>query len=103
MKKGRPGHLVVALVTEARRVEAEAVLFRETGTLGIRRRTVERTELARSHETVATRWGPVRVKVGVYAGQETSVVPEFEDCRALADEHGVAVAQVIEAARAARV
>lgn len=101
MKKGRPGHLVVALATDAAREAVEGALFRETGTLGIRRRRVERTVLERSFETVATAYGPIRVKLGRLGGRVTSAVPEHEDCRAAGARHGVAVADVSAAARAA--
>ncbi len=101
MKKGRSGHLVTVLATESAREAVEAALFAETGTLGLRRRTVERTVLEREFETVGTPWGEVRVKIGRHRGRVTSRVPEFDDCRTLADRHGVPVAEVIEAARAA--
>jgi uncharacterized protein (DUF111 family) len=101
MKKGRSGHLLVVLATEGSRAAVEAAILAETGTLGIRRRTVERTVLDREFESVGTPWGEVRVKVGRFGGVATSVVPEFEDCRALARTHGVPVACVVEAATAA--
>jgi uncharacterized protein (TIGR00299 family) protein len=99
MKKGRPGHLFTALVPASRRAAVEACVFRETGTLGVRRHVVERSVLERAHEEVATPWGPVRVKTGRLEGVVTSAVPEFEDCRRTADEHGVPVQRVVEAAR----
>ena len=46
-----------------------------------------------------TPFGVIRVKLGRHAGRATSVVPEFEDCRAAAERAGAAVAEVIEAAR----
>ncbi len=99
MKKGRAGHLVTALAPEATWRAVEETLLRETGTLGVRRTRVERTVLARETESVATPWGPVRVKVGRFGGAVTSREPEFEDCRALAERHGVPVADVFAAAR----
>jgi uncharacterized protein (DUF111 family) len=101
MKKGRPAHLLVALVPESARAQVERAIFRETGTLGIRRRAVERTTLERRFETAVTPWGEVRVKIGSYAGEETSRVPEFEECRALAERAGVPVSAVLDAARRA--
>lgn len=101
MKKGRPGHLIVALAPEHARAAVEQVLFTETGTLGVRRRAVERTVLERRHVSVDTPWGPVRIKLGTFEGAVTSAVPEFEDCRALAESGGVPVAEVIDSARAA--
>ncbi len=101
MKKGRSGHLVVALATEGTREAVEAVLFRETGTLGIRRRVCERTALERSVVTALTPFGDIRVKLGTYGGEITSAVPEHDDCRAAAERAGVAVSVVSDAARAA--
>ena len=79
----------------------EEAIFRETGTLGVRWHMVERAALRRSIERVSTPWGEVNVKVGWYERRATSVEPEFEDCRQLAEEHGVPVADVMRAARAA--
>lgn len=99
MKKGRSGHLVTALVSAAARGDVEAALFRETGTLGVRAAPVERSVLERSFETVSTPWGGVRVKVGRFRGRVTSREPELDDCRRLAAEHDVPVADVVAAAR----
>jgi pyridinium-3,5-bisthiocarboxylic acid mononucleotide nickel chelatase len=101
MKKGRPGHLIGAVVPDGARAAVEEVLFRETSTLGVRAHRVERTVLERELVEVATRYGPVRVKVGRRAGAVLNAAPEFEDCRARAREHGVAVKEVLAAALAA--
>lgn len=101
MKKGRPGHVLVALVEEERRPAVERALFTETGTLGIRRRAVERTVLERAFESVHTAYGDVRIKLGRLGDEVTSRVPEFEDCRRLAEAAGVPVHVVADAARAA--
>jgi len=102
MKKGRPGHLLVALAPASRATAVEDALLRHTGTLGVRRTRVDRTVLERHVESVETAWGSVRVKIGVHRGEETSVVPEYEDCRAISQRHGVPVARVAEAALRAR-
>jgi len=102
MKKGRAAHVVTALVPRSRRDDVEAVLFRETGTLGVRVTPVQRTVLERSFESVSTPWGPVPVKTGRHGGRVTSREPEMDACRRLADEHGVPVADVVAAARRAR-
>jgi len=101
MKKGRPGTLVTMLCDEPEAGILEDLLLRETSTLGIRVRTERRVCLDRSHATVATPFGSIRVKVGTRDGEELNVAPEFEDCRAAAQEHGVAVKQVMQAAIAA--
>ncbi len=97
MKKGRPGLVLSVLARPQDAPRIETVLFRETPTLGIRRRVVERSVLERSFEEVVTSWGRVRIKIRKGpAGSEAT--PEYDDCRALAEKHGVAVRQVIEAA-----
>ncbi|HYR18797.1 MAG TPA: nickel pincer cofactor biosynthesis protein LarC [Myxococcales bacterium] len=101
MKKGRPGHLLGAVVPEAARAAVEEALFRETSTLGVRAHRVERSVLDREVVEVATRYGPVRVKVGRRGGAVLNAAPEFEDCRLRAKEHGVAVKEVLAAAIAA--
>jgi len=102
MKKGRPGVLLGALSTEARREAVTAALFAETTTLGVRRHPVEREALERREETVETPYGPVRVKVALRDGRELGAQPEYDDCLARAREEGVPVRAVMAAALRAR-
>ncbi|TMB32389.1 MAG: nickel pincer cofactor biosynthesis protein LarC [Deltaproteobacteria bacterium] len=101
MKKGRPGHVFGALVTDGTGGAVEGAIFRETSTLGIRATRAERTALARESVEVTTEYGRVRVKVGRMDGAIVNVAPEFEDCKARAGERGVAVREVAAAAMAA--
>jgi uncharacterized protein (DUF111 family) len=101
MKKGRPGVLVTVLAAPDRREALEELLFRETTTLGVRRSEWLRTELERETATVATAYGPVRVKVGRRGAVVYNAWPEFEDCQQLAGEKGVPVKEVLAAALAA--
>ena len=97
MKKGRPGILLSVLALREDVALLEAVLFRETPTLGIRRRSMQRSVLPRRLEQVSTPWGTVRIKVRAGPDGERGT-PEYEDCRKLADVHGIAVGEVIEIA-----
>jgi uncharacterized protein (TIGR00299 family) protein len=98
MKKGRPGFVISVLSLPGREQQLEQLLFRETPTLGVRRRPVARTVLSRHHETVPTPWGEVRVKVRLTPdGPEAT--PEHDDCLRLARRHDVALRRVLEAAR----
>jgi uncharacterized protein (DUF111 family) len=101
MKKGRPGHLLGAVVPDGSRAAVEEVLFRETSTLGVRAHRVERNVLQREIIEVVTQYGPVRVKIGKRGDQVLNAAPEFEDCRRIAQEHGVGVKEVVAAAVAA--
>jgi uncharacterized protein (TIGR00299 family) protein len=100
LKKNRPGHRVTVLAPAAALERVTAALFRETGTLGIRYVPVSRVRLERRFESVTTSWGSVRIKCGFLAGELVSASPEYEDCRRLAADNGVALVRVqAEAAR----
>jgi hypothetical protein len=101
MKKSRPAWMISALAAPADAGEAERILFAETTTLGVRRRSATRAKLTRRFETVETRYGPVRVKVGRRGGEALTASPEFDDCAAAAEAHHVSVKEVLSAAVAA--
>lgn len=86
MKKGRPATLVTALVPPAALAAVEDALFRETGTLGVRRHLALRTKLARDFVAVKTKYGAIRVKTGSRDGKSLAASPEFEDCRRAAEK-----------------
>jgi len=98
MKKGRPGTLITILCNPADSPALEDLLLRETSTLGVRIRQERRSCLDRSHTTVETTYGPIRIKLGTRAGATLNAAPEFEDCRAAAIAYNVAVKQVQQSA-----
>ncbi|BAZ25141.1 hypothetical protein NIES4073_60450 [Kalymmatonema gypsitolerans NIES-4073] len=94
MKKSRPGILLTVICHAENLHNCEAVLFRETTTLGIRHSTQERTILQREIQQVETEYGVVRLKVA-WTGQANdkviaNVQPEYEDCAELARKQNVA-------------
>ena len=99
-KKGRPGQLLTILSPLAKQEALTRFLFRETSTLGVRHRTTRRAVAERAWMDVALPWGGVRVKKGTFEGVLTNLAPEYEDCKRLAEESGVPLKQVIEAALA---
>lgn len=101
MKKSRPAVLLTVLCHHQQAGTLETVLFRETPTLGIRRRDAVRTKLAREHRTVVTRFGPIRMKIGSRGTEVLVATPEYEDCRAAASRHGASFQEVTLAARIA--
>jgi len=100
-KKSRPAWMLSALCAPADVERSEAIIFRETTTFGLRRRTASRTKLARSFETVETAYGPIRVKQGRQGETVITASPEFADCQAAAEAHGVPVKEVMSAALSA--
>ena len=98
MKKQRPGVLLGVLCEPAAREALLDLIFRGCTTFGVREYPVTRTVLARRHETVQTPYGPVRVKIGTWKGDDVTRAPEFEDCAQAAKAHEVSVRAVYEAA-----
>jgi uncharacterized protein (TIGR00299 family) protein len=103
MKKGRPGHLLGVLASDERRERLVELVLQESTTLGVRFHRTERIMLERRHTEVDTRYGKLRVKLGMSGSKVLNALPEFEDCRARAAEHKVPVKEVwAEALAAAR-
>ena len=101
MKKNRPGVMLSVLGRLADAAALEAILFRETPTLGVRRRAVGRHVLQRKACEVVTPWGAVAGKLRRLPDGTEQFSPEYESCRATAERAGVALHEVHEAARRA--
>lgn len=101
MKKNRPGVQLCVLAPPELAAKLEKIIFRETGTLGIRRWPVSRHKLERRPLTVETAWGPVLGKLAILSDGSASFSPEFEACRIIATQHTVPLKEVYEAARKA--
>ncbi|HUP18923.1 MAG TPA: nickel pincer cofactor biosynthesis protein LarC [Gemmatimonadota bacterium] len=97
MKKRRPGVTVRALVPRGRLEAVGGALFRESTTIGYRYWAVEREILAREAAEVETSMGPVAVKRVRRPDGRWELRPEYEVCRRLARERGMAVREVVRA------
>ena len=98
MKKNRPGTLLTVVAPPHLRPALADVIFRETTTIGLRHREVEREILRREIVSVDTVLGPVRFKLAWRDGRVVNAVPEFEDCAALSRVHHMSVKDVQAAA-----
>jgi len=98
MKKGRPGLTLSALgpITAADRLGA--ILLRETSSLGYRKIGVTRGERPRRVIEIATPYGLVPIKIGTGPWGSPQIKPEFDVCAKRAEQHGVAVRDVIQVA-----
>lgn len=94
MKKSRPGTMLSAIVPSTLDGEAIELVLRETTTLGVRVRPLERYEAERETVDVDTSIGRVPVKVKRLDGRNVSVSPEYEVCRTIAREQGLALQEV---------
>jgi hypothetical protein len=98
MKKGRPAILLAALADPSDEDAVARAILRETTTIGVRVRTERRHVLPRTHATVDTPYGPVRVKE-VRLDGATRVRAEYDDLLRIARERGLPlpeVARVVE-------
>ena len=98
MKKNRPGVLLTVLCATADADKFTEMLLRETSAFGVRRNLLERRKLQREFVTVKTDYGDVIMKVGKLNGKVLQAAPEFESCRKLAEQAGVPLKSVYEAA-----
>ncbi|MEJ7577632.1 MAG: nickel pincer cofactor biosynthesis protein LarC [Pyrinomonadaceae bacterium] len=101
MKKNRPGVLLSILCAPADRQKMEELLFAETTTLGVRATEVERRALQREIVPVETEYGRIDVKVRRIGEVAQDGTPEYEQCRAAAQQANVPLRVVEAAARAA--
>lgn len=100
MKKGRPAVLMSVLAPVEHEAHLADLMLRETTTLGVRVHPIWRHEAEREFCEVETRYGSVRIKLKRLGDAVVGAVPEFEDCRRLAEAHGVPVRTVYDAAQA---
>jgi pyridinium-3,5-bisthiocarboxylic acid mononucleotide nickel chelatase len=99
MKKGRTGVELTVLCHPDKIATLRDLLFRETSTIGLRWRLEKKVALEREFVAVKTQWGQVRIKVARWpSGAVTNASPEYEDCRAIAAQHGIPLKQVMQEA-----
>jgi pyridinium-3,5-bisthiocarboxylic acid mononucleotide nickel chelatase len=97
MKKNRAGTLLRVIAKPEDRELLAQMIFAETSTLGLRIYAAERRVKARRVVEVETGKGKVRIKVA----DNGSFAPEYEDCRKLARETGLALKQILAEANLA--
>jgi uncharacterized protein (TIGR00299 family) protein len=99
MKKQRPGIVLSVLASPGQIKDLVCVIFRETTTLGVRISQVQKRNIAeREIRTVSTAWGEAHVKVRKWES-ETTVMPEYDDCKRIAKERGLPIHVVWEGIR----
>jgi uncharacterized protein (TIGR00299 family) protein len=84
MKKGRPGTRIEILSRPEDAARFEALLLRETTTIGVRRSEVDRVILAREEATVDVLGHSVRLKVVTLSDGAQRAKPEFDDVQRVA-------------------
>lgn len=96
MKKGRSGHVLTVLCTPADRLKIQETIIAETSSIGTRWHLAERLIAKRDWKQVKLEQGTVRVKIATDRdGKIVNAQPEFDDCAAYAQEHGLPVKEVL--------
>ena len=101
MKKNRPAYQLSVLCTEDQIRALDAILFRETTTIGVRRYRVERTALPRRFFEVRVPGGTVRIKACEQPDGAEKCYPEYEDVKRIARETGKSYRELYESAKTA--
>lgn len=101
MKKGRPGVLLSVLSSPVDERALADLIMSETTTLGIRVSRVDRHVAAREIHAVDTPYGSISVKVKKVGGEIRGAKPEYDECLATAQQHGIPVSTVWMAAQSA--
>jgi len=99
MKKSRPAFLITILTPEHLLSRLSTIIYSESTTLGIRYYKVNRNKLDRSVKTVNTKFGKVKVKVGIRENLYCTISPEYEDCKKIAFRKNIPFKQVYEEAK----
>ncbi len=101
MKKGRPATRLSVLAKPDDVERLSEIVFRHTTSIGVRYQELKRFCLDRKWESVDTKFGTVRVKLGLLHGEIVNFMPEFEDVKSVATSSGQSVQAVSDAAKSA--
>lgn len=98
MKKGRPGFILQAMASPAQAAQVKEAILIHTSAIGLRFRREGRQTLPRKIIPLATQWGKISAKQ-VMTPRGAVVYPEYEQCRRIALEQGLPLAEVYDEVR----
>ncbi len=98
MKKTRAGTVLTVLSPPSIRTAIAQIMLRETTTIGVRWRDMQRIKASREMMTVDTDFGTVRVKVSRLDGEVVNITPEYDDCKKQAQKLHVPLKRIYQAA-----
>lgn len=99
MKKNRPAQMFSIIVYEQNLKEILKVLFSESTTLGVRIKEVKRLKLTQQNFITETKYGKIKVKVGIFKEDIKTIAPEYQDCQKIAQQYQVPLKEVYEEAK----
>ena len=98
MKKGRSGVRLTVVARAGTAQQLADLVFRHSGTLGVRLLHASRFILPRERAVADTPWGQILAK-RVERPHGVEIIPEFEAARELAESAGVPIRDVMNSAR----
>lgn len=99
MKKNRPAQMLSIIVYEQNLKEILEVLFSESTTLGVRIKEVKRLKLTQQNFIAETKYGKIKVKVGIFKEDIKTIAPEYQDCQKIAQQYQVPLKEIYEEAK----
>ncbi len=96
MKKGRPGQQLQVICAPRDAFPLKQIILTETSAIGLRFRQENRMTLPRETVEVTTRWGKIEAKQ-VAKPDGTTIYPEYEACRAIAQSENIPLERVYKA------
>ncbi|MDO5422666.1 MAG: nickel pincer cofactor biosynthesis protein LarC [Eubacteriales bacterium] len=95
MKKNRPAWMLQVLTAEEKVPAMEAIIFRETTSIGLRKYKEQRSILPRKIETIQTALGPAAIKVCEHKGQRF-YYPEYASIHQICSETGKSYREIYQ-------
>lgn len=95
MKKNRPTVTLSFLCRPGQLDKLARLVLSETSAIGLRHYPAGRIILERRIEERETPFGPMRFKLVFDNGRLLRVAPEYEECRRVAQEHGIPLQKVL--------
>ncbi|MFA6170473.1 MAG: nickel pincer cofactor biosynthesis protein LarC [Candidatus Margulisiibacteriota bacterium] len=99
MKKERTASKLTVLCRPEDKDRQLELVYKLTTTLGVRVFLASREVLRRKFIKVKTKYGKVKVKLGLLAGQVITAAPEYEDLKKLAGKHRVPLTVIDKAVK----
>lgn len=94
MKKNRPAVLLSVICAPSDTAKMADIILEETSSIGVRISSQHRICLPREMVTVDTTFGPIRLKIARKNDETVNIQPEYDDCKAAALKHKVALKMV---------
>ncbi len=97
MKKSRPAVTLSILAKPSSLEKLKEIVFSNTSSIGVREYSLRKSMLRREEFSIETKYGSVRIKESYFKAKKLRSKPESQDCRELAEKHGVSIAEIEKA------